>query len=216
LATNDSVSQLNLREPERVDWDTAFASSKYAPPPPALGPDGKPIVYQGKVVEIKQSEGKGLDQGYLNYQVDLQFIGTEGRVRTWASTRTFTKKNQETGEFEPIKGNPNALAKLLKAAGVQAKPSTNAEYAGAVKLINGKAIPFTIDWEASNRETGEVVKGYLAFPDDPERPGQKKTILRKGDLVNEVDAKGNILGSRQIQSEILFANPRLKYFQGPK
>lgn len=210
---SNDMAQQNLKEPEQVDWDTAFAGSKYAPPPPALGADGKAIVYRGTVVEAKQSDA---DEGYLNYQIDLKFVAPEGaRVRTWASTRPFMRKNRDTGELEPVKGNPNKLASFLRGAGLQAKPQTNSEYVASVKAVNGKAIPFTIDWEARSKDTGEVVRGYLSFPEDPERPGQRKSILKRGDVVNEVDNRGNITGTKIVQSEVLFANARLKYFQDP-
>lgn len=211
------ISQTNLREPDQVDWDSAFKGSTYSVPPPAIGPDGKPIVYYGQLIEAKESPGKGLDEGYLNYQFDFRLTRSgshDGQtVRTWASTRTFQKRNPETGELVNVKGNPNALAKVLNAAGVQARPKTNAEYKAAVKAINGKALPFTIDWEASNRETGEKVKGFLNFPEDPENPGTRKAILRKGDVVTERDNQGNVTAEKTVQSDVLFANARIQYFQ---
>jgi hypothetical protein len=218
LAATD-IAQTNLREPDQVDWDSAFKGSSYNPPPPAIGPDGKPIVYQGILAEAKESPGRGLDEGYLNYQIDLKIRGAGSAdgttVRTWASTRTFQKRNKDTGELEAVKGNPNALAKFVNAAGVQAKPKSNAEYRAAVKAINGRPISFTIDWEARNTETGESVKGYLSFPDDPERPGQKKSILRKGDLINVLDSTGAVIDQKPVVSDVLFANARIKYFQNP-
>ena len=200
------IGQQNLREPERVDWDTAFSGSKYTPPPPAIGPDGKPIVYQAKVIDVKPSEGKGLDVGYLNYEINVKLVGNgvDGTpIRTWASTRTFTKK-QPDGTFVNVKGNPNALAKFLRSAGLQAKPTSNSEYQMALKQVVGKTIGVTLDWEAKNKESGEVVKGYELFPEDAERPGQRKTILKRGDILTD---------ERVVNSEVLFANARIKYFQ---
>jgi hypothetical protein len=212
MATND-IAQQNLREPEQVDWDNAFSGSKYQAPPPALGPDGKPITYFGTLKEVKQADP---DQGYLQFQMDLNLVRSGShdgtRLRTWVSTRPFMKRNRETGELEPIKGNPNSLAKFLRAAGLQAKPQTNAEYAASVKAVNGKAIGFTIDWEARNKDTGEIIRGYKSFPVDP-ATGVAKSILKKGDTYNEVDSQGNIVGVKVVESEILFANPRIKYFQ---
>jgi hypothetical protein len=198
------IGQQNLREPERVDWDNAFSGSKYVAPPPAIGPDGKPIVYQAKVVEVVQSEGKGLDKDFLNYQVDVQVNGAERPIRTWVSTRTFQRRNKDTGELENVKGNPNALAKFLRSAGLQAKPSSNAEYSMAVKQVKGKTISVILDWEAKGKESGELVRGYDLFPEDPERPGTKKSILKRGDLLTN---------ETPVQSEVLFANARIKYFQ---
>lgn len=207
---SESISQTNLKEPEKLDWDTAFSGSKYAPPPPAIGQDGKPIVYYGKVSEAKQTDP---DEGYLNYQLDLNFTnGVEGRIRSWVSTRPFMRRDAETGELIAVKGNPNKLASFLKAAGLQNKPQSNADYQASVKAVNGRAIPFTIDWEAKDRVTGETVKGYLAFPVDP-ATGHRKAILKRGDVYNVLDAKQNVIGTKTVEAEVLFANPRLKYFQ---
>lgn len=209
------IGQQNLREPEKVDWDTAFSGSKYVAPPPAIGPDGKPIVYQAKVVDAVESPGKGLDAEHLNYQIDLKLVGNgvEGTpLRTWASVRTFQKR-QPDGSFVNVKGNPNALAKFLRSVGLQSKPVTNSDYRAAVKPSIGKTLSVTIDWEASNRDTGEVIKGFLNFPEDPERPGQRKSILKRGDMYVERDRQGNIIAEKTVMSEVLFANPRIKYFQ---
>lgn len=211
------TAQLNLREPDQVDWDSAFKGSTYNPPPPANGPDGKPIVYSATLVEAKETVARGLDEGFLNYQIDLKLRNAGSydgsTVRTWASTRTFQKRNADSGELENVKGNPNALAKFVNAAGVSNKPKSNAEYRAAVKAVNGKPISFTIEWEARNKDTGETVRGYNSFPDDAERIGQKKSILRKGDLINVLDGNGNIIDQKPVTSDVLFANARVKYFQ---
>jgi hypothetical protein len=206
----NDIAQTNLKEPEKTDWDSAYSGSKYTPPPPALGQDGKPIVYYGKVSEAKLIDP---DDGYLNYQIDLNLTnGADGRVRAWVSARPFQRRNKETGELEPMKGNPNKLGSFLRAAGLQNKPQSNAEYIASVKAVNGRPIPFTIDWEAKDRTSGETVRGYLSFPIDPST-GNRKSVLKKGDVVNEVDNQGNVIGTRTVTSEVLFANPRLKYFQ---
>jgi len=207
------TAQLNLREPEVVDWDNAFTGSKYQAPPPAVGPDGEPITYYGQVKELKEVDP---DQGYLQYQVDLAITksGTHDgqRVRAWVSARPFMKRNA-SGELEPVKGNPNSLAKMLIADGLQVKPTTNSEYRAAVKMINGKALPFTLDWEAKNKNTGEVIRGFQSFPPDTERPGMRKAVLKKGDKYQETDRDGNIVAIKEVESEILFANPRFKGFR---
>lgn len=207
------ISQTSLREPEPADWDS-FGKSTYQPPPPAMGPDGKPIVYMGAIDTLTETDP---DEGYLNYQIDAKIVRsgapTDGtKVRIWASTRPFTKLGP-SGERVPIAGNPNKLGNLLRAVGVSAKPQRNAEYVAALKAIGSKPFPFTLDWVAKNRETGEVVKGYLNFPDDPDRPGMKKTVLKAGDVVTERDARGLVTGTRTIQSDVMFANVQFRYFQ---
>lgn len=206
------IAQTGLREPLQTDWENLGKSSAYTPPPPASDASGKPIVYYGTAV-ITQAEPTR--DGYLQFLLDPIKLTRSGaadgyQIRfTRVSTAPFLKGG------EPMKGNPNKLAQFIKACGVTAKPQSNAEYAAAVKAVAGKVFPFTISWEAYNKETGESIKGYENFPDDPERPGLKKSILKAGDLIVERDAKGNITGTKNVQSEVLFANARLRFFQDP-
>lgn len=216
----DNISQQNLVEPSQVDWDAVGATSKYMAPPEALGPDGKPIVFYGQVADLKQSDPDtyGPDKKpYLNFQIDLKLTKAGSydglKIRTWQSTRPFMRKNRETGDLEPVKGNPNGLAQFLKASGLQSKPQTNEEYKAAVSRVNGRLIPFTIDWEARSKDGSETVRGFNSFPIDP-TTGRRKTILKAGDVIPVVDNKGVPTGeTRTIQSEVLFANARIKYFQ---
>lgn len=213
---SNDMAQTNLQEPAKVDWDNYNSGSKYQAPPPALGPDGKAITYYGVAAEVKEDQP---DKGFLQFILDPIKIVRSGShdgyaIRfTRASVRPFTKKNKETGEEEAVKGNPNKLANFLRAVGLQVKPQTNADYRASVKAAAGRTFPFTVDWEAYNKDTGERVRGYLSFPEDPERPGQRKSILKAGDVITERDNKGNITGTRQVTSEVLFANARLRYFQ---
>lgn len=204
------TSQLNLREPEQCDWDTAYSGSKYVAPPPALGPDGKAITYEGTIKEAKVVDPD--EGGFLNYQFDIE-ISNGSRSRVWASTRPFTK-DDGTGTRVAIKGSPNKLGSLLRSAGLQAKPQTNADYQASVRAIisQNKKVRFTLDWEANNKDTGEKIKGFNAFPVEPSTGG-RKPILKAGDTVNLLDPKGQIIGTTTVKSEVLFANARVKYFQ---
>ncbi len=166
--SENQTAQMNLREPDRTDWDNYnTGGSAYSAPPPALGPDGKPIVYRGTVGEAKETAP---DEELLNYLLDpiritdAAYAGKEIRF-TRASVKPFKRKG------EPMKGNPSKLGNFLRSAGLQAKPQTNSEWRAAVAAAKSKPISFTIDWEAYNKDTGESVKGYLSFPEDPERPG---------------------------------------------
>jgi hypothetical protein len=210
----DSISQQNLKNPEQVDWDSLGKTSKYQAPPPALGPDGKPITYHGKLTEIKLADP---DQGFLQYMLTFKLLRSgpyDGLVlRTWVSTRPFMRKNKDTGELEPIKGNPNSFAKMLKAAGLQAKPQTNDQYEASIKQVLNKDLSFTTDWTAKNKDNGEVVQGYKSFPEDPLNPGSRKSILRAGDTYSVYDREGNLIETKTVTSEILFANSRIQYFQ---
>ena len=216
----NDIAQQNLTEPAQVDWAN-YGKSGYQPPPPALDANGKTIVYQGKA-EVTIDEPDSGDLGtFLQYKLDpLTIIGPQGagyQIKfTRASTRPYLVTGPD-GQKVPKKGNPNRLADYLRAAGATAKPQLNNEYQAAVNLIKSKPFSFTIDWEAYDKETGERVKGYNAFPDDPERPGFKKAILKAGDVVNVLNQKGEVTGQTQVvKSHVLFANARLRFFRDVK
>jgi hypothetical protein len=114
-----------------------------------------------------------------------------------------------------VPGNPNKLANFLRACGTQAKPQTNDQYRASIKAVLGKRFGFTVDWQAYNKDTGEKIKGFLSFPEDPERPGERKAILKQGDQYTLRDYKGNLLEVKTVQSEVLFANAVLRFFQDP-
>lgn len=214
------ISQLNLTEPGQTDWDN-YGKSGWVAPPPAVGPDGKAIVYTGvaKKIEVEDLYPDKDDQEnvYLTIRLDDLVIADPGKYQGYeikfakASRRPYSVVIN--GERVAKKGNPSKLGDFLRAAGSSGKPQTNSEFLAAAKQAAGRKFAFTIDWEARNKDTGEVIRGYNAFPDDPQFPGQKKAILRAGDFYNEVDSKGNPTGQvKTVQSEVIFANARLRYF----
>lgn len=209
----NDLAQTGLREPEQLDWDNAFKSSAYVAPPPAYDQGGNRQVYYGIVKGVTKGDP---DQGYLNFLLDPIVLTKAGSYDgyTLRFTRASARPFERNGQV--MKGNPNKLASFLKAAGLPARPQTNSEYEAAVKAAVGRVFPFVGDWEAYNKDTGERIKGYLNFPEDPERPGQRKSILKAGDLITLRDYKGNLTGDTlTVQSEVLFANFRLTYFQDP-
>lgn len=212
MTTND-ISQTGLREPEITDWDNAFKGSSYTPPPPAFNADGTRKVYYGVV---KGATKQAPDEGFLNYLLDPIVVTKSGSYDGYELrfTRASVRPFERNGVV--MKGNPNKLGSYLRAAGLSAKPQTNADYEAAVKAAVGRPFAFVGDWEAYNKDTGESIKGYLNFPEDPERPGQRKSILKAGDLVTIRDKKGNLTGDViTVQSDVLFANFRLSFFQDP-
>lgn len=213
MSQND-LAGLNLNEPENVNWEQYNPQSSFQAPPPALGPDGKPIVYYGQAPkeftfgatkENAQGEGGGLLEALIDPITIVKSGSADGyQIRfTRASVRKFTK-NGKTVEA-------SQLGNYLKAAGSVAKPQKNAEYVAAVKQTAGKVFPFTLDWSAYNKDTGERVDGYLNFPEDPQRPGQRKAILKQGDTYTDRDGQTQV-----VKSEVLFANARLRYFRNPQ
>ena len=193
------ISGTKLNEPNQVDWDKVGGSS-YIAPPQAKDASGKHVVYLGQLPATITEETD--DNNFRQYVLDpIKLVkngpGVDGYVIR------FTTKG-----LKPFSNGGNGIAPLLKGAGINTKPQSTAEYDAAMKLVKGKVVPFTIDWVAKNKETGEAVKGYENFPDDPTRPGQKKAILKQGDTYTD----GGEL--KTVTSEVLFANARIRFFEG--
>lgn len=195
------MSGKNLQEPTQVDWDK-IGGSAYTPPPQAQGPDGKFITYFGQLPTTVVEDAT--DEGIRQYILDPIKL-----VKNGPGVDGYQLRFSRVG-LKPFKNGSNSAAILIKAAGVQAKPQKLAEYDSAVKLVRGKVVPLTIDWQARNKDTGETVRGYQNFPDDPQRPGQKKSILKKGDTYT---ADGE---TRTVESDVLFANAQLRFFEAKK
>lgn len=196
-------SQLALKEPEQVDWEK-IGGSNYTPPPPAKDQAGKNIVYFGQLPnEIKVDETD--DDGYRTYVLDpIKLVknnnGADGYIIRFGSV-----------SLKPWKNGNNSAALLIKAAGVNSKPQKTTEYDQVVRQLGKRVVPFTVDWEARNKDTGEKVRGYDNFPDDPSRPGMKKSILKAGDTYKDENGADQV-----VKSEVLFANARVRFFEAGK
>jgi hypothetical protein len=198
-----------VKEPGQINWDNYNPGSKYQAPPQAKGPDGKFTVFYGQLPTTIEQEVD--DDGYRRYLLDpikiVKSGAADGYLVRFGRVSVKPWINHKTGEPK----NASAVGNLLRAAGVMAKPQKTTEYDAAVNLLKGKIAPFTLDWEARNKDTGEQVRGYQNFPDDPQYPGTKKAILKQGDTYT--DESGAV---QTVQSEVLFANARLRFFEGGK
>lgn len=207
---------LNLNQPPKIDWDNYNPGSKYTPPPVPVGPDGKKIVFSGQVGGIKPTEDQENNRQYILDPIKLVKMGSgvDGyEIRfTFVGTQPFFKTLPD-GTKKPLNASP--VGNVLRAGGVTAKPQTVPEYDAAMNLVKGRVIQFTADWEARNKETGETVRGYENFPEDPERPGQRKAILKAGDTYTVRDRDGNVTETKTVQSEVLFANLKARFFVDP-
>jgi len=200
---------MNLREPDQIKWDGYASGSTWMAPPPALGPDGKPIVYFGQVPQLKDENFGATDEGYRSYDIDPITLVRAGEGVNGYQIR-FTRVNTKKFEKNGKQVEASSVGNFLRACGITAKPQKNAEYDAAMKASQGKTPGFTLEWEARSKDTGEKIKGYVNFPDDPERPGQKKAILKTGDVYK--DDTGAL---QTVKAEVLFANARVRYFKDP-
>lgn len=199
-----SIAGLNLKQPAAIDWSNFHTGSKYQVPPPAKTDKGQYVTYQAKLGPTVGQDATldADDDGNLVVKAGPVTLAG-GYVVTFydVSTRQFT--NKKTGE--PI--NANSLGKLFKACGVQGKPQTNNEYIQFAKACANKNLSVCIDWRAKNKDTGEEIKGYENFPDDPKRPGEKMAVIPAGTQLPD---------GRVTTSEVLFANAVIKFVNLPK
>lgn len=195
---------MNLKEPNQTDWDAVSKGTTYTPPPPAQDATGKFIPY---IATLPQSAGSinpdqpTTDEGYRRYEhgpLKLQ-DGTE--IRFYSTTlKPFI--NKKTGE----PNGKNSTALLLKGAGVTAKPQSTTQYDEAIKLVRGRKVPVTINWRAKDKDSGFTVDEFSLFPFDPDRPGQRKSILKNGDMLTD---------GRVVPCEVLFANAQIRFIEDP-
>jgi hypothetical protein len=201
------LSTLNLKQPDQIDWNNFNPQSSYQAPPPVEDATGKRIVYTGTLP--KELTFDGTNEGYLQAHLDpIVLQGPNGAGQQLRFTKVNVKAFTKNGKVL----NVSSFGKFLRAAGSKATPMTNEQYTLAAQQVAGKPVKFTIDWEAYNKDTQENIKGYRAFPEDPQRPGQRRTILHAGDVYNLLDNKGNVIGQDTVKSEIIFANARIKNF----
>ena len=203
------TAQLNLTEPTQTNWDAKVEGSKYSAPPPAKDAAGKYITY---FAQLPQSIGNPdtfevTADNYRRFQLGpLTLVKSgshDGYVIKYYSTTLRPMVDRKTGKPRDI----NSTALMLKAANVAARPQKTADYENTIKLARGKIIPITIEWMAKNRDTGEEVDGFDLFPLDPDRPGQRKAILKAGDVLTNMNV---------VTSEILFANGRVRFISDNK
>lgn len=204
-----TTDQTALNTPEPMDWTNYHIGGKFRRPPNPFGPDGKYLTYYATVPQdIKVEVTKAGDRCYLFDPLALVRSGPEADGYQLRFSRASVKKFVNRRTREPMEAS--MVGNYLRAAGVKLKPQTIPEYDAAVNATRGHIIPLNIDWVGKDKETGIRVRGYKNFPDDPERPGQKKAILSKGDAFIDEDG-----AAQTFTGEVLFANAELKYFVDP-
>lgn len=206
---------LGLKEPEIIDWENFNPGGKYTPPPVPVDSEGKAIHFVAQLpADLGDRVGVN-DNGYRTFEAGpLRLVkngngvdGTEIRFYT-VSVQKFTNK-----DGQPI--NVNSAGKLLRAAGVTAKPQTTAQYEQAMKAARGRTIPIAIDWVAKDKDTGFEIKGYENFPLEY-KTGPNGEKIPTGKRTPVVRATDTLPDGRQIPCEIMFANARVRYVADPR
>jgi hypothetical protein len=208
----------NIKEPEQMDWDNYNPGSNYQAPPPALDDNGDPIIYFATVpTEIPSTVNGKADttkEGYAQWQLDpLVLVDSslpaltpkiKGYKVRFASvnTKKFLRDGKPT--------NASSIGNFLRSAKVSAKPQTNQQYEQAMTVAKGRTVSVVLDWTARNKDTNEEIRGYKNFPllDPSLGPnGPRKAILKRGDTYTAPDGS-----TMTVQSEVLFANARVRYY----
>ena len=199
------TAQMDLKDPQPSDWDQFHKESKgskYQVPPPATK-DGREVVYYGQLPTQFPDEFLGDYNEYRKYTLCSREAPIK-LVRNGNGADGYLITRPPFVSLSPWKNGYNGAMGLLKSAGSAAKPQTTAQYDAAVRQTAGKVASFTIDWQAYDKETADEVKGYGNFPNDPERPGQKKAILVAGDVL----PNGEV-----VRAAKLFARAEIKFFR---
>lgn len=195
---------IGLKEPQPIDWDNYNPGSKYQAPPVPVNADGSRRVFTGQLPGVIAEETDR--DGFRSYLMDpIKLVKNGGDADGYVIR--FTRASIKNFEKNGVVQNASPAGNVLKSVGVSAKPQKTFEYDAAFKAIRGRVASFTLDWFAKDKNTGEMVRGYENFPDDPERPGQKKAILKTGDTYKNADGQ-----QATVKSEVLFANAQIKYF----
>lgn len=205
------TTQTDLKSAPKTDWDNYNPGSTYQAPPVPVETDGTTLRKFFGTLPIPTVDDTNTDEGFLQFLLDPIVLAKNGAgidgytIRfSRASVKHFT--NRKTGK----EINASGAGNVLRSVGIQARPQTNDEFKAAMKLVGGKIGTFTLDWFARDKDSGEVVRGYQNFPNDPDRPGSKKAILRAGDTYTDRDGATQV-----VKSEVLFANAVVRYWVDP-
>lgn len=169
------ISQLNLNEPDQVDWaayQTASAGS------------GKPLPPAGTYTGVAEKFEYQSKDGKLVVLADpIKIVAPTNAGYDLRFTRISSKKYSNR--------NASPLGDYLKAQASLAQPRSNQDYVDAVEQTVGRPFQFQLDWEAYDKETGETLARTMAdFPDDGQ--GGKQRFITNPATGNKVWANARI------------------------
>lgn len=160
------VAQMDLRPFDQIDFDnyedggSTGTSKSFAPPA-----EGR---YTGRLVAllddgtdvISSTNSFGRTQeGYLKIQLDsIEIMDPSANGYQVRFTRLSSKKY--------AKRNGSQVLDFLRACGIDARPTSEAELRALLKTAVGRPFQFQLIWEAYNKDTQENTTGVDNFPKD--------------------------------------------------
>lgn len=202
-----NVSGTKLNQPNPANWDKHNETKKvWQAPPVPLDAQGNRIIFTGTMPPKEGIIFGETQSNYRNYRITPITV-EKPTGAGYQILNTFVNLVPWTGKGEGMSGGSVFVAAVL---GPNVRPVTNDDYDKALLLAARRPVQFTATWEARNRDTGEEVKGYLAFPEELDAEGKptgkRKAILKQGDEYYILDKRGNRIGTERVRAEALFAN----------
>lgn len=155
------ITQLNLVEPEQINFDKYQdgGNSSFAPPP-----EGR---YFGKAPTITDESFGATKEGYLKVTLDpIEIVNDPTHTGYKIRFTTLSVKKYKNREGSQVMD-------FLRSVGLNVRPKTNEEYKAAMKQASGRTFQFALIWESYNKDTQETTSGMDNFPPDPQNPDRK-------------------------------------------
>jgi hypothetical protein len=148
------ITQLNLAEPDQLDWDK-YQDSQAIPPPP---PEGIYNVQAPAEILLDRWEKDGKSYLRIANETKALVITDEGPAKGYRlfypfiSTRKYAKRMG------------NQFADYLRAFGILAQPASNQEYAQLAQATANRFGKVQVKWEGYCKPCAEtVLEGQAAF-----------------------------------------------------
>lgn len=156
----EDINTTQIAPPDPLDFNEV--DENLAKPRKAFKlPDGGKV-YTGIIRSVDQlAKGRTKRTGHLQYELkDLEIVAPgqpEDAFKIRFGTYINTMKSQ-------LAGRGSSMIEYLRAHGYQGRPTTDAEYEGAVPLTVGRPFPFYANWEARCKQCNWKLKGFSKFP----------------------------------------------------
>ncbi len=189
---SSDVAQMDLKPFDVLDFDAyqdggSGSGKSYAPPAEGRYTGRVPQILDDGTDVISTTNAFGRTQeGYLKLQLDtIDILDPAANGYQVRFTRLSSKKY--------AKRNGSQVMDFLRACGIEARPTSEAELRAVIKQAAGRPFTFQLNWEGYNKDTQENIPSE-AFATDAS--GKRATYI-----VDEFDS-----------SKKWFANGKVRYF----